>query len=81
LELAKAKDNAETAHEEAEKYAGGLIQTMALLREATAKTTEVAIEQRIAFTKLGIPLPSLPGVNPSAPAAPGKPSSDRDALQ
>ena len=53
---------------------------MALVREATAKTTEAAIEQRIAFMKLGIPLPFLSGINVPVPKSPGKTTSDKDAL-
>ena len=54
---------------------------MALVREATAKTTEAVIQQRTALARLGIPLPSFSGINPSAPKSPGKTTSDRDALQ
>jgi hypothetical protein len=80
-ELAKARGDAKSAHQEAAMYSGGLIQTMALVREVTAKTTEAAIEQRIALAKLGIPLPSLSGTNAPVPKSPGKTTSDRDALQ
>ncbi len=79
-ELEKARDDAKAAQREAAMDSGGLIQTMALVREATAKTTEAAIEQRIAFRKLGIPLPSLSGTNPSIPTPPGKTTSDKNAL-
>jgi len=61
-------------------YSGGLIQIMALVREATAKTTEAAIEQRIALMKLEFPLPSLSGNNPPIPTSPGKTTSDKNAL-
>jgi hypothetical protein len=80
-ELAKARNDAKAAHQEAEMYSGGLIQTMALVREATAKTTEAAIEQRIALAKLGIPMPSPSGTNAAVPKSPGTPTSDRDALR
>jgi ABC-type iron transport system FetAB ATPase subunit len=79
-ELEKARGDAKAAQREAAMYSGGLIQTMALVREATAKTTEAAIEQRIAFMKLGIPLPSLSGTSPPVPASPGKTTSDKNAL-
>lgn len=79
-ELAKAGADAKAAQQEAARYSGGLIQTMALVREATAKATQAAIEQRLALMKLGIPLASVSGTNPAAPKAPGKATSDRDAL-
>ena len=84
-ELAKARADVADAEQEASRYSGGLIQTMALLRGATAKMTLVAIDQRIAFAKLGIPLPSLPlaaGSPAQSPVQPpGKATSDKDALQ
>jgi hypothetical protein len=79
-ELEKARGDAKAAQGEAAMYSGGLIQTMALVREATAKTTEAAIEQRIALMKLGIPLPSLSGNDPPIPTSPGKTTSDKNAL-
>lgn len=79
-ELDKARGDAKAAQREAAMYSGGLIQTMALVREATAKTTEAAIEQQIVFMKLGIPLPSLSGTNPPVPKSPGKTTSDKNAL-
>ncbi len=79
-ELDKARGDAKAAQREAAMYSGGLIQTMALVREATAKTTEAAIEQRIAFMKLGIPLPFLSGTNLPVPKSPGKTTSDKNAL-
>ncbi len=79
-ELEKARGDAKAAQREAGMYSGGLIQIMALVREATAKTTEAAIEQRIALMKLGIPLPSLSGNNPPIPTSPGKTTSDKNAL-
>jgi ABC-type iron transport system FetAB ATPase subunit len=79
-ELEKARGDATAAQREAAMYSGGLVQTMALVREATAKTTEAAIEQRITFMKLGIPLPSLSGTNPPIPTSPGKTTSDKNAL-
>ena len=53
---------------------------MALLREATAKVTEVSIEQRIALAKAGIPMPALPLGPATAAPAPGKTATDKDAL-
>jgi ABC-type iron transport system FetAB ATPase subunit len=79
-ELDKARGDAKAAQREAAMYSGGLIQTMALVREATAKTTEAAIEQRIALMKLGIPLPALSGTDLPVPKSPGKTTSDKDAL-
>jgi hypothetical protein len=61
-ELAKARGDAKAAHQEAAMYSGGLIQTMALVREVTAKTTEAAIEQRIALAKLGYHCPACPAL-------------------
>ncbi len=77
--LDKARGDAKAAAREAAMYSGGLIQTMALLREATAKTTEAAIEQQIVLMKLGIPLPSL-AATPPVSKSPGKTTSDKDAL-
>jgi cob(I)alamin adenosyltransferase len=79
-DLAKARSDARAAEREAALYSGGLIQTMALVREATAKVTEAAIEQRIALMKLGIPIPSPSGAVPPPPKSPGKPTSDKEAL-
>jgi ABC-type iron transport system FetAB ATPase subunit len=79
-ELAKARSDAEAAQREVAMYSGGLIQSMALVREATARTTEAAIEQRIALMKLGIPLPALSGDNPTIAKPPGKTTSDKNAL-
>jgi hypothetical protein len=79
-DLSKARDDAKAAQQEAAMYSGGLIQTMALVRGATAKVTEAAIEQRIALMKLGIPFPALSGTTPPAPKSPGKATSDKDAL-
>lgn len=79
-ELEKAREDVKAAQREAAMYSGGLIQAMALVREATAKTTEAAIEQRIEFMKLGIPLPALFGTHPPVPKAPGSTTSDKNAL-
>lgn len=79
-DLEQARANAKAAREEAEMYSGGLVKIMALMREATAKATEAAIEQRVAFMKLGLPLASIPSNSPPAPALPGKTTSDKDAL-
>jgi hypothetical protein len=79
-ELAKARADAKAAHQEAAMYSGGLIQSMALVREATAKATEAVIEQQIALMKLGIPFVSLSDANPPGSKSPGKSASDRDAL-
>jgi hypothetical protein len=80
-ELERARANAEAAREEAEMYSGGLFKTMALMREATAKVTEAAIEQRVAFIKLGLPLAATSDNPPSSVSSPGKATSDKDALQ
>lgn len=80
-ELAKARTDAEAAHREASMYSGGLLRTVALLREATAKATEAVVEQRIALERLGIPLASLPGGVLPVAKSPGDPTSDKDALQ
>jgi hypothetical protein len=79
-ELAKARADAKAAQQEAAMYSVGLMQAMALVREATAKTTEAAIEQRVVLMKLGIPLPALSDSNSPAPRSPGKTTSDKDAL-
>jgi len=79
-ELEKARSDATAAQREATIYSGGLLQSMALVREATARTTEAAVEQRIAFMKLGIPLPYLSGTNPPVSKSPGKATSDKNAL-
>jgi hypothetical protein len=79
-ELDKARSDVKAAQREATMYSGGLIQTLALVREATAKTTEAAIEQRIVLMKLGIPLPSLSGTTLAVPKSPGKTTSDKNAL-
>jgi hypothetical protein len=53
---------------------------MALVRQATGMTTVAAIEQQIAFMKLGISLATPTPIGGMEPAPPGKPSSDKDAL-
>ena len=78
--LRRAKDDAEDARLEAARYSGGLVKVMALLRQATGMTTVAAIEQQIAFMKLGISLPAPTRAGDMAPVPPGKPSSDKDAL-
>ena len=55
--LQQAKNEAETARLEATQYSGGLVKVMALVRQATGMTTVAAIEQQMAFMKLGISLP------------------------
>lgn len=79
-ELAKAKADAAEARMEAAQYSGGMIQMMALMREATAKVTQVSIEQRIALARIGMPMPTLSAPNAVAAPTPGKTSSDKDAL-
>lgn len=79
-ELAKARAEEQAAREEAAMYSGGLLQTMALVREATAKTTEAAVQQRVALAKLGIPLAYPSVASPPVQKSPGKTASDKDAL-
>lgn len=81
-ELAKAKADAEAAHEEAAHYTGGMLQAMALIREATAHVTIAAIEQREALAKIGIPAPAPPQTAARSTAvAPGRVTTDSDALR
>lgn len=77
-DLKQVTAEADAAHEEAAQYSGGLVKVMALIREATARATVAADEQRIAFMKLGVALPSLAADKP--PPSAGRPSSDKDAL-
>ncbi len=78
--LQQAKHEAEEAGLEAAQYSGGLVKIMALVRQATGMATVAAIEQQIAFMKLGISLPTPTPLGGTEPAPPGKPSSDKDAL-
>jgi hypothetical protein len=80
-ELKAATTDADDAQKEAARYSGGLVQSMALVREATARVTVAAVQQRIELARSGISLPGMPtGGKPPPSAAPGKKSSDKDAL-
>ena len=79
-DLKEAISDADAAHREASLYSGGLIQTMALMREASARATIATVQQRIQLGRSGIPLPGAAAENKPAPLTPGRPTSDKDAL-
>lgn len=82
-EAEAARAQVTAAEREAALYSGGLIQTMALVRVATAKVTLAVLDEQRVLAEAGIPL-RLPvqGTQPSgAPAGPGQAASDRDALR
>ena len=79
-DLEKATSEADAAHREASLYNGGLLQTMALMREASARVTVAAVQQRIQLARSGIPLPGVVADNKPAQSAPSKLTSDKDAL-
>lgn len=81
-ELDQAQSRATESRKDAARYAGGLVQGIALMK---AETDEIAVSQlRLKFysAKHGFPiLPTIPVDKPNAAAPPlGKVVSDKDAL-
>lgn len=81
-ELDQAQSRAAESRKDAARYAGGLVQGIALMK---AETDEIAVSQlRLKFysAKHGFPiLPTIPVDKPNAAAPPlGKVVSDKDAL-
>ena len=81
-DLAKANAEIVDAEAEAARYAGGMIQSVAVLRAATGRMSAALIEQQIVLSRYGIPLPAfITDRQPSPPLPPGRVTSDKDALQ
>jgi hypothetical protein len=82
-EMDAANADLSAAEAEVARYNGGLIQTMAMVRVRTAKTTLSMLHQQQALIRYHIPIPNLAnvqgGVEPHS--TPGNPASDRDALR
>lgn len=69
------------AKQEASKYTGGLLQTMALLKAATEDVSASSLRLKFYSAKYGIPI-QIPSTDLKAPAAPkpGMVVKDREAL-
>lgn len=83
-EIAARTAELSAAEAEASRYSGGLLQVMALVQAATAKATLATLHQQQTLARHGIPIPNLAAGRPAAaeaPRPPGKPTSDREALQ
>ncbi|WP_431271800.1 hypothetical protein [Dankookia sp. P2] len=83
-EMAAAAADLASAEAEAARYSGGLILSMIMLRAETAKVTLATLRQQRAFSRYGIPLPTLSsgsGRGAEPPRAPGIAATDRDALR
>jgi len=78
--LSNARLEEISAHSEASQYSGGLLLSLALAREATAKLTEVQIEQKLVLAALGIPIPDMSQARHNEESV-GRSTSDEDALK
>ena len=80
-DLATARANLKAAEENAARYSGGLVQSMALVQVETARVTEAQLVLAYFSAKYGMGFPrvNLPGNQPS-PKAGQRTSEDRDAL-
>ncbi|MFL5284772.1 MAG: hypothetical protein ACJ8AW_28305, partial [Rhodopila sp.] len=82
-DLSKAQGELREAQFEADRYAGGLIKSLAEVRVTMTRMTITALEQQKLLRRYGIPMPSLAppaGRSDSAPRVPGQTVPDKDAL-
>jgi hypothetical protein len=79
-DLSQAEKKASASRLEAEKYSGGLLQSMALIKAETDKLSVSQLRLKFYSAKHGIPMP-FPAIAPDAiPKPPGTIVKDRDAL-
>ena len=80
-EIAKAEADVTQAEAEAARYSGGLILAMLNVRAATGRVTIAQLQQTLALSRNGIPAPQLVATAAKPPEAPGRSTSDADALR
>jgi hypothetical protein len=81
-DLAEAQKKADVAQVEADRYTGGLVQAMALMKVQTEQLSVSMLNLKYYSAKYGIGL-TLPTIGATAPAAkepPGRIVKDKDAL-
>jgi len=85
-QIAKAEREANASEAEAARYTGGLVQSMALVSAATARSSLALLEQQRIVLRYDIGIPDSVDRSGAAETAPkparvGKSASDADALK
>jgi hypothetical protein len=81
LDIAAQESKAAAARAEADRYSGGLLQSLALMKAATEEFSTATLRMKLYTSKYGIGLPLAPeGAVEAKPAPAGKVVKDRDAL-
>ncbi|MCP2221706.1 hypothetical protein [Bradyrhizobium elkanii] len=80
-ELTAAQKRVTLAKADADRYSGGLVQSIKLLTVATEELSEAQLRMKFYTAKYGLPLPLLNPTNAQQKTdPPGKVASDKDAL-